>query len=71
MVHCRKATRYPKLMTKSLQYFSALLLALFSMSASAVFTVTPATIDFGGIGVGNSSAVITVTFSNTNILQVQ
>ncbi|MCU7802540.1 MAG: autotransporter domain-containing protein [Candidatus Thiodiazotropha sp. (ex Lucinoma borealis)] len=66
MVHCRKATRYPKLMTKSLQYFSALLLALFSMSASAVFTVTPATIDFGGIGVGNSSAVITVTFSNTN-----
>ncbi|MCU7880968.1 MAG: autotransporter domain-containing protein [Candidatus Thiodiazotropha sp. (ex Lucinoma aequizonata)] len=53
-------------MTKSLQYFSALLLALFSVSASALFTVTPTTVNFGGAGVGSSFAVIKVTFSNIN-----
>ncbi|MET0068538.1 MAG: choice-of-anchor D domain-containing protein [Candidatus Thiodiazotropha sp.] len=40
------------------------------MSAFAIVSVSPASLDFGGIGVGGSSGVMTVTFSNDNSADV-
>ncbi|MCU7937682.1 MAG: choice-of-anchor D domain-containing protein [Candidatus Thiodiazotropha sp. (ex Dulcina madagascariensis)] len=70
MVHCSKAVHLTRLADKSLHYFSALMLMLFSVNAYAVFSVSPGSADFGGIGVGSSSGVITVTFSNDNSTDV-
>ncbi|MCU7905297.1 MAG: choice-of-anchor D domain-containing protein, partial [Candidatus Thiodiazotropha sp. (ex Epidulcina cf. delphinae)] len=70
MDHCSKARQPPRLIAKSLQYFSTLMLMLFSVSASAVFSVSPGSADFGGVGVGGGSGVITVTFSNDNSTDV-
>ncbi|MEW8079871.1 MAG: choice-of-anchor D domain-containing protein, partial [Candidatus Thiodiazotropha endolucinida] len=36
------------------------------MNVFAIFSVTPASLDFGGIGVGSGSGVMTVTFNNDN-----
>ncbi|MES9895115.1 MAG: choice-of-anchor D domain-containing protein, partial [Candidatus Thiodiazotropha endolucinida] len=36
------------------------------MNAFAIFSVSPASIDFGGVGVGTNSGVMTVTFNNDN-----
>ncbi|MEW8027036.1 MAG: choice-of-anchor D domain-containing protein, partial [Candidatus Thiodiazotropha sp.] len=58
--------RKRKLFVTSLKYSSALLLLLYSMSAFAIFSVTPTTLNFGGVGVGGSSGVMTVTFNNDN-----
>ena len=46
--------------------FVALLLMLFSVSASAVYNVSPTSLNFGDIAVNSSSGVMTVTFNNTN-----
>ncbi|MCU7920659.1 MAG: choice-of-anchor D domain-containing protein [Candidatus Thiodiazotropha sp. (ex Epidulcina cf. delphinae)] len=70
MVHCSKAVQLIRLASKSWRYFSTLMLMLFSANASAVFSVSPGSADFGGIGVGNTSGVITVTFNNDNSTDV-
>ncbi|MCU7921689.1 MAG: choice-of-anchor D domain-containing protein, partial [Candidatus Thiodiazotropha sp. (ex Dulcina madagascariensis)] len=70
MVHCSKAVQLVRLASKSWRYFSTLMLMLFSANASAVFSVSPGSADFGGIGVGNTSGVITVTFNNDNSTDV-
>ncbi|MET0005713.1 MAG: autotransporter domain-containing protein [Candidatus Thiodiazotropha sp.] len=36
------------------------------MNAFAIYSVTPASLDFGGIGVGSGSGIMTVTFNNDN-----
>jgi outer membrane autotransporter protein len=66
MVQGRKTTQPSRLISKSLFYLSALLLALNSVSAFAIYTVSQTSIDFGTVTVGSSSESTTVTFSNDN-----
>ncbi len=66
MVYCMKDTQPSRLISKSLLYLSALLLALNSVTAYAVYTVAPTSIDFGTVTVGTSGGVTTVTFTNNN-----
>ncbi|MES9946301.1 MAG: autotransporter domain-containing protein [Candidatus Thiodiazotropha sp.] len=61
-----KDTQPSRLISKSLLYLSALLLALNSVTAYAVYTVAPTSIDFGTVTVGTSGGVTTVTFTNNN-----
>ena len=44
----------------------ATLLLLYSMSASAIFSIAPASLDFGNVGVGVASTPMSVTFNNDN-----
>ncbi|MEW7972887.1 MAG: autotransporter domain-containing protein [Candidatus Thiodiazotropha endolucinida] len=66
MVYCRKTTQPSTLISKSLLYLSALLLALNSVSAFAVYDVSPVSIDFSTVTVGSSSGASTVTFTSFN-----
>ncbi|MEW8507117.1 MAG: choice-of-anchor D domain-containing protein [Candidatus Thiodiazotropha sp.] len=70
MADSRKTTRAPSFFITSLRYCAALLLLIHSVSAFAIVSVTPANLDFGGVGVGNGSGVLTVTFNNDNSTDV-
>ncbi|MES9939051.1 MAG: choice-of-anchor D domain-containing protein [Candidatus Thiodiazotropha sp. 6PLUC7] len=49
-----------------LRYLSAPLLLFYSIGASAVYSIAPASLDFGDVGVGVSSTPMSVTFNNDN-----
>lgn len=66
MSDCGKNAPGRKLFVTLLRCSSVLLLLLYSMNAFAIFSVSPASIDFGGVGVGTNSGVMTVTFNNDN-----
>ncbi|MEW8037686.1 MAG: autotransporter domain-containing protein [Candidatus Thiodiazotropha sp.] len=70
MADRRRKVLAPRIYVISLQYIAAFLLLLHSVSAFAIVSVSPASLDFGGIGVGGSSGVMTVTFSNDNSADV-
>ncbi|MET0050246.1 MAG: choice-of-anchor D domain-containing protein, partial [Candidatus Thiodiazotropha sp.] len=53
-------------MSGLIRYLVVAGLALFSMSASAVYSIDPASIAFGSVVVGTTSGTRTVTFSNLN-----
>ncbi|MES9970575.1 MAG: choice-of-anchor D domain-containing protein [Candidatus Thiodiazotropha sp.] len=70
MADCPNNASMRKFFVTTVQYSSALLLLLHSMSAFAIYSITPASLDFGGIGVGDSSGVLTVTITNQNTADV-
>lgn len=70
MVNCVKHIGPQTTFIHSLKYSVALVLLLYSMSAFAIYSVTPASLDFGGVGVDANSDVLTVTFNNDNAFDV-
>ncbi|MCG7955830.1 MAG: hypothetical protein JAY91_09940, partial [Candidatus Thiodiazotropha endolucinida] len=48
------------------KYLIATLLLLYSMGASAIYSITPGSLSFGNVGVGVASTPMSVTFNNDN-----
>jgi outer membrane autotransporter protein len=66
MTDRRDSSSKRKRFITTLQYSSLLLMLLYSMSALAAYSIVPTSVDFGGVGVGTGSDVVTVTFNNDN-----
>ncbi|MES9850197.1 MAG: autotransporter domain-containing protein [Candidatus Thiodiazotropha sp. L084R] len=49
-----------------LRYLSVPLLLFYSIGASAIYSIAPASLDFGDVGVGVNSTPMSVTFNNDN-----
>jgi outer membrane autotransporter protein len=66
MFYFGKAITLRKFFLLLLRYLSAPLLLFYSIGASAIYSITPASLDFGNVGVGVASTPMSITFTNTN-----